>query len=140
YGLGYTWVAPLLVVAVLLVRSAVSWSSRPGEMITMFFGMALESVVFAVALWAVARNFEPLMREAGVPLANMQFQTPAAVQLVTYVGAGIYEEVLFRLGLFSVVCFLLRAVALPKAAAVPVAAVAAAVTFAAAHHLGPSGE
>lgn len=140
YGLGYTWVAPVLVVSILLARSAVSWKDRPGEMVPTFFGMALESVVFAVALWAVARNFEPLLREAGVPVANVQFQTPAAGQLVTYVGAGIYEEVLFRLGLFSVLCFLLRVVFLPKIAAIPLAAVAAAVAFAAAHHLGPSGE
>lgn len=140
YGLGYTWVAPALVVSVLLARSAVSWKERPGELIPTFFGMALESVVFAVALWAVARNFEPLLRDAGLPLANVQFQTPAAGQLVTYVGAGIYEEVLFRLGLFSVLYFLLRVVSLPKPAAVLFAAVTAALAFAAAHHLGPSGE
>lgn len=140
YGLGQMWVAPLLVVAVLLIRSAANWSSRPGEMVPTFFGMALESVVFAVGLWAVARNFEPLMREAGLPTASVQFQTPAAGQVVTYVGAGIYEEVLFRLGLFSVVCFLLRAVMLPRAVAIALAAFGAAVTFAAAHHLGPSGE
>lgn len=140
YGLGQMWVAPLLVVAVLLVRSAAGWASRPGEMIPTVFGMALESVVFAVVLWAVARNFEPLMRETGLVTANVQFQSPAAGQLVTYVGAGIYEEVLFRLGLFSVACFLLRTVFLPRAAALPLAAFGAAVTFAAAHHFGPSGE
>src|SRR5262249_51528041 len=124
YGLGYAWVAPVLVVSILLARSAVSWKDRPGEMLPTFFGMALESVVVAVAVWAVARNFEPLLREAGVPLANVQFQTPAAGQLVTYVGAGIYEEVLFRLGLFSVLAFLLRVVFLPKVLAIPLAAVA----------------
>jgi membrane protease YdiL (CAAX protease family) len=102
--------------------------------------MTVESVVFAAGLWAVARNFEPLLKSWGVPTANVTFNTPAAGQVVTYIGAGIYEEVLFRLGLFSLVCFLLRAVLVPGPAAVALAAAATALTFAAAHHLGPTGE
>ncbi len=140
YGLGQAWAAPVLVVAVLLVRSWANWSDRPREPLAVGFGMVLESVVFAVGLWAVARNFEPLMRQVGLPVTNVSFQTPAAGQVVTYVGAGIYEEVLFRLGLFSVVCFLLRTLAVPTVAAVFLAGVGAALTFAAAHHVGPNGE
>ena len=49
-----------------------------------------------------SRNFQPILDASGVVLAQIQFQTPAAGQLITYVGAGIYEEVLFRLGLFSI--------------------------------------
>jgi hypothetical protein len=140
YGLGQVWVAPVLVASVLLVRSWTNWPTRPQEPLATGFGMVLESLLFAVGLWAVARNFEPLMHQFGLPVASISFRTPAAGQVVTYVGAGIYEEVLFRLGLFSVACFLLRAVSVPTLPAVLLAGVGAAVTFAAAHHVGPNGE
>ncbi|HET6573630.1 MAG TPA: CPBP family intramembrane glutamic endopeptidase [Fimbriiglobus sp.] len=140
YGLGQVWVAPALVVAVLLVRSWANWPTRPWEPLATGFGMVLESLLFAVGLWALARNFEPLMSRFGVPVASVSFRTPAAEQVVTYVGAGIYEEVLFRLGLFSAACFLLRVVSVPTLPAVLLAGVGAALTFAAAHHIGPGGE
>lgn len=141
YGVVQGWAAPACVVVVLLVRTAMAWNDRPRDLVAVCFGMMIESVVFAVGLWAVARNFDPLLHQWGVlPTANVGLQTPAAGQLVTYVGAGIYEEVLFRLGLFSVVCYLLRFAALPGLIAVAVAAFAAALAFAAAHHVGPTGE
>jgi hypothetical protein len=102
--------------------------------------MVLESLLLAVGLWAVARNFEPLMRQLGLPVASVSFRSPAAGQVITYIGAGVYEEVLFRLGLFSVSCFLLRMVSVPRLPAVLLAGVGAALTFAAAHHVGPAGE
>jgi hypothetical protein len=140
YGLGQMWVAPVLLLAVLLVRSWAAWSTRPDLLVPTLLGMVIESVVFAVGLWAVARNFEPLLKEAGVPVASVSFQTPAAGQAITFLGAGIYEEVLFRLGLFSILYFLLRMVAVPRLPAVLLAAVVGALTFAAAHHVGPNGE
>jgi hypothetical protein len=140
YGLRQIWVAPLLVVSILLVRSWANWSDRPREPLTVGFGMTVESILFAVGLWALARNFEPLLREFGPAVASVSFRTPAAGQVVTYIGAGIYEEVLFRLGLFAVLCFLLRMVRVPTVLAVLFAGVAAALTFAAAHHIGANGE
>lgn len=140
YGLGQMWVAPLLVVGLLLVRSWARWSDRPQDSLAVAFGMMLESVGFAVGLWALARNFAPLLRDWGVPTADITAATPAAGQLVTYVGAGIYEEVLFRLGLFSVLYFLLRLVLMPAVVAVVLAGLAAALMFAGAHHIGPAGE
>jgi hypothetical protein len=128
------------VAAVLLVRSWANWSTRPQEPLAVGFGMVIESLLFAVGLWAIARNFAPALKEWGLPVASVSFQTPAAGQLVTYVGAGIYEEILFRLGLFSVLCFLLRVVLVPKVLAILLAGVAAALIFAGAHHVGPNGE
>jgi membrane protease YdiL (CAAX protease family) len=75
-----------------------------------------------------------------LPLAAISFHTPAAEQVVTYIGAGIYEEVLFRLGLYSLLYYLLRVVLIPLPLAIMLAACGAAVTFAAAHHLGDNGE
>ncbi|MGL6094499.1 MAG: CPBP family glutamic-type intramembrane protease [Fimbriiglobus sp.] len=139
YGIVQMWAAPLVVCAVFVVRSWANWADRPKHLLTVTFGMAVESVVFAVGLWVLARNFGPLVRDWGVPV-SVGFRHPAAAQVVTYVGAGIYEEVLFRLGLFAVLCFVLRLVLLPKPIAVGIAAVAGALVFAAAHHVGESGE
>lgn len=140
YGLGQPWIAPALVAAILLLRSWSQWGNRPQEPLAVGFGMAIESILFAVGLWAVARNFEPLVHQWGIPTANITFQTPAAGQVITFVGAGIYEEVLFRLGLFAILVFLLRLVLLPTVVAVLIASILAALTFAAAHHVGPNGE
>ena len=138
-GVGPAWVSPLAVVGVLGFGALRRWKSRPGRMASTLFGMTLESLVFAVALWAGAKNLAPAFAGWGVPAA-VGFAAPAAGQLVTYVGAGIYEEVLFRLGLFGGLCLVLRLALLPKIVAVPLAAVGAALVFAGAHHYGAAGE
>jgi hypothetical protein len=139
YGFAQLWAAPVLILTVFITRTIWAWSNRPKEILSTTFGMFVESALFALGLWAVSRNFKPILDEFGVVL-NIQFSTPAAGQLVTYVGAGIYEEVLFRLGLFSGLLLLLRLVLFPRVIAVPFAAAAGAVAFAAAHHMGPYGE
>lgn len=133
YGLGQLWLAPILVLGLFLVRAPFQ-KDRPAAVSTCF-GMVIESIAFAFLLWAVARNFRLILDAAGVPLAQIQFKTVATAQFITFVGAGIYEEVLFRLGLFSLCVWLLRLVLFPSVVAVPVAAVFAAVVFAAAHHV-----
>ena len=138
YGLGTVWAAPALVGAWLVVRAVRNRKDRPTEPLAVAFGMTVESVLFAVGLWAVAHNFRPLMDKAGLPLNAVNTIAPG--QLVTYVGAGIYEEFLFRVLLFGGLYLLLRTVRLPKILAVGLAAAAAAGLFAAAHHFGPAGE
>ena len=140
YGVAHAWAAPALVVVLLVVRTLLAGQERPPDLIAACFGMAVESVLFAVGLWAVAKNFDSLLKVWGVLPAGSIGPTPAAGQLVTYVGAGIYEEVLFRLGLFAVLWYLLKLVGVPGPAAMLAAAVAAALAFAAAHHVGPTGE
>ncbi len=140
YGFGQLWAVPLLVLGFFLIRSAFAVKDRPTKPVSTIFGMFVESVGYAVLLWGISRNFRPLMEMAGLPLAQIQFQSVAAGQFVTFIGAGIYEEVLFRLGLFSISVFLLKCVLFPGPIAVPLAAVFAAVVFAAAHHVGPYGE
>jgi membrane protease YdiL (CAAX protease family) len=133
FGAGHVFAAPAVVLAVLTVWSWWRWADRPEDPVTAWFGMAFESGVFAFLLWQVSRNFTPILDHLGVKLDVTQ-SVPAG-QILTYIGAGIYEEVLFRLGLFGGLCLLLRAVKVQKAAAVPLAAVAAALLFSAAHHL-----
>lgn len=137
FGMGYIFAAPMIVLAVLIGWSWWRWGERPRDPIATWFGMAFESGGFAVLLWQVSRNFGPLMERFGVTL---QIAPEAATHALTYIGAGVYEEVLFRLGAFLGLTLIFRAVLLPKAVAIVLAAVAAALLFAAAHHVGPYGE
>ena len=101
--------------------------------------MAFESCLFAFLLWQFSRNFGPIVDGLGVRF-QITVQAAPLGQILTFIGAGIYEEVIFRLGLFVGLYLLLRVVQLPRVVAAPLAAVAAALAFAAAHHVGPYGE
>src|SRR5262249_50871765 len=81
-----------------------------------------------------------LLKSIGVPMASGPRIDPMFAKLVTFVGAGIYEEILFRLVLFSGVSLLLQLALLPKPGAVLLAAFISALMFAGAHHVGPYGE
>src|SRR5262249_29693722 len=113
-------------------------------------GMVLESVIFALGLWAVSRLLGPLLLRAGVELGlpvdpggvspAVDASDPALRQGGTYLGAGIYEEASFRLGRVSLMVAILRWIDLPGGLATALAAAASAVLFSAAHHLGPYGQ
>jgi hypothetical protein len=139
FGVGHALVAPAVVVAVFLTWSWWRWDDRPEDPIAIWFGTAFESTLFAVVLWEFSRNFGPIIDGLGIRLEIAVRSAPAG-QILTFVGAGIYEEVLFRLGIFGGLTLLLRTVGLPWLAAWPLAACSAAVAFAAAHHIGPHGE
>ena len=139
FGAGHVLIAPAIVIAVLLVWSWWRWDDRPDDPVRTWFGMAFESCAFAFLLWQFSQNFLPLVERLGVKL-EITFHTGRAAQVLTFIGAGIYEEVLFRLGLFVGAFFILRAIKLPIVVAVVVASAGAAAAFAAAHHVGPYGE
>ena len=140
YGLPVLWAAPVLLVAFLIARTVWDWPNRPKRPIAVVFGVFLESAVFAAAIWALSRNFYPLLERAGVPLNAVQFQPVAAGQVIQFIGAGIYEEVLFRVGLFGLCYLLLRIILMPKLFAILIAAAVSSLVFASAHHWGANGE
>jgi hypothetical protein len=139
FGAGHVLVAPAIILGLLLLWSWWRWADRPSDPITTWFGMAFESVIFAVVLWQFSRNFGPIIDGLGIKL-QITVRTAPPAQILTFIGAGIYEEVLFRLGLFSGLVLLLRTVGIPTILAIVVGACVAAVAFAAAHHIGPYGE
>jgi membrane protease YdiL (CAAX protease family) len=128
------------VAVVLILWTIWKWGERPTRPFTAVFGTVIESLVCAAALWALSRNFLPLLDRVGLPTQDVGFQPVATAQVVRFVGAGIYEEVLFRLGLFGGLALLIRLAMMPRVVAVPVAAALGALAFAAAHHVGPAGE
>ncbi len=140
-GPGYTWLPPAVLILVFAVRSRARWYDRPGDLVGVLSGMALESVAYALGLWALSRALPPLLARWGVTLAaDGQGAVPGALRLVSYLGAGIYEEALFRLVLYSGLRTLLRLAGLPFVPAAVLAATASAGLFSAAHHLGPYGQ
>src|SRR5262245_30320948 len=110
--------APALVVAVLGVWFWRRRDSTPEDLPGLCLGMAIESVAGALVLWGCSRGFAPLLDALGVTLSAPGAEPPALNaaalgQVVTYVGAGIYEEVLFRLVLFGGLSTVLRAAQVP---------------------------
>jgi hypothetical protein len=139
-GLKFFWVPPVLLLLVFLIWNYARWSDRPGDMVGVLSGMGIESVCFALGLWGLSRILAPLMRSLGYELALPPGVDSALRQLVPYVGAGIYEEALFRMVLFSLIFWLLRKVEVAAGLAALLAAAGSASLFSAAHHVGPYGQ
>jgi hypothetical protein len=140
FGLHQLYWAPVLLAGIFLIGSWLRRADRPEDVTDVCLGMALESVAFALLLWGLSRGLGPLLESLNV---EMNFAAPGdegLAQVVTFVGAGIYEEMLFRLLLYSGLVGLLRLLQTPVPLAVLLSALVSATLFAAAHHVGPYGE
>jgi len=139
FGLSQLYLAPLLIAGVFVIWSLVRRRDRPADILGVETGMAIESIGFALGLWGISRGLAPLLDNLGVRLQVAS--SPLVVgQIITYVGAGIYEELLFRLLLYSGLLVLLRWLRVSLLFAVIFAATASSALFSAAHHIGPYGE
>jgi membrane protease YdiL (CAAX protease family) len=138
-GLSQLYLAPLLIAGVFVIWSILRRRDRPADLLGVETGMAIESIGFALGLWAISRGLAPMLDSLGV---RLELATSPAVlgQVITYVGAGIYEELLFRLLLYSGLLVLLRWLRFSLLLAVLLSAVASSALFSAAHHIGPYGE
>ena len=139
-GVTYAYAPPIIIAVFFLLWSYAVRDRCPQDIVGVVSGMVIEAVFFALGLWGLSRALEPLLNHFGIQLAWSPGRAEAIAQAVTYLGAGIYEEVLFRLLLFSGLAFVLRLLSVPALLAVPLAAVASSALFSAAHHVGPFGE
>jgi hypothetical protein len=135
------WVPATFLAFGFFVWSIVRLGDRPTDLLGLLCGMGLESVLFALGLWGLGRTLVPLV-DGTLDLGSFsQGQKDSALaQVITYVGAGVYEEVVFRLVLLGGIRGLLSGVGLSRFLAVSVAMLASAMVFAVAHHVGPYGE
>jgi hypothetical protein len=140
FGLSQLYWAPGLIALVFLAWSWGRRHDRPDDLVELLIGMGLESMIFAGGLLALNRSVGPLLDHLGIALDLTPATDQALANAITFVGAGIYEEVLFRLVLFGGLYWLLRRLDMPFLLAFPTAGVTAAALFAAAHHAGPYGE
>ncbi len=137
-GVDFAYAPPALIALVFLGWSYAARAKRPHDLVGVVSGMVIEAVFFALGLWGLSRALGPVLDHFGIQLRVAPAK--AVGQAITFIGAGIYEEVLFRLVLFSALAFLLRLILLPPLVALPLAAAGSAALFAAAHHVGPFGE
>jgi membrane protease YdiL (CAAX protease family) len=138
-GLSSPWLPPAVLLVVFTLWSLRRWADRPFDLVSVLSGMALESITFALGLWLISRGVAPLLDQMGVGL-SVGPEHEQLRQAVTYLGAGIYEETMFRLVLFAGLAGLLRRLDAGGPVATILAAVVSAAAFATAHHLGPYGQ
>ena len=139
-GVHFAYTPPALIALFFLVWSYAVRDKRPQDLVGIVTGMVIEAVFFAIGLWGLSRALGPVLNHFGIQLLWSPARVEAIGQSITFIGAGIYEEVLFRLLLFSALLFVLRLVTLPPLLAVPLAAAGSAALFSGAHHVGPFGE
>jgi membrane protease YdiL (CAAX protease family) len=140
FGLEQMYAAPALIVVVLLAWTLVRRDDRPDDALGVWTGMVVESVFFAVGLWGISRGLRPFLFRVGLGLNCPSPSRQVAGQIITFVGAGIYEEMLFRLVLFAGLRWLLELIGAPSPLPFLGAAGVSAALFSAAHHVGPQGE
>lgn len=101
-------------------------------------GMFAESVLFAFALVVLGQlqdlAFQQMQGAPRVSIGGL------AARAVTYVGAGIYEEALFRLALLPACYGLFRLLRTSPRWSAALAVISTSLLFALAHHIGPAGE
>jgi len=150
-GIAPAFGAPLLLITVLLFWGLVCREDRPIDNVGVWVGMTVESAAYAVLLLGLSQGFWLLLMRADHVLGQVNMRASIDVlaaapeivwgQLVSYLGAGIYEETLFRLLIFSGLVRLLSiAEETTTRGSIMLAAFSSSLVFAAAHHIGPNGE
>lgn len=142
----------LLAAIVIIIGGVVFWmerEKRPPIRATYFYGIIGESLVYAVVLaFLVSAVIVSIFAawitpEASwtVPLAVAQMrELSLPLQLALSIGAGLYEELVFRVILVGGLFLVLRALVRDHRIAYIVAAVIGAAVFSWVHHLGALGD
>lgn len=139
-GISGLWYLPLLLTGVLLGWHYLARQSWKFSWETLG-GMFAESLLFAFLLILVGQAIDGTWRSSSLNTLSTNW-TPqgVAVRFVTFVGAGIYEEFLFRLCLVPLGYALMRALLVPHRWAIGATIVSTSLLFSLAHYLGPQPE
>lgn len=135
------WCLPVILIGVLVAWQNwlnQSWNVR----IETLAGMAAESLMFACLLILVGQAADGWMKSGSPSLLpeSCVLASLAGTRLVHFLGAGIYEEFLFRLCLLPVGYLVLRALLLPHRWSIAGAVISSSVIFALAHYLSPTAD
>ncbi|MFO0956260.1 MAG: CPBP family intramembrane glutamic endopeptidase [Isosphaeraceae bacterium] len=131
------WVPFLLAAGLLIqhVRERRDWRFAPVTLP----GMILESAGYALALIGLGKLIDlGFAHLDGLP--TLAVDGAGRPFWLDFLGAGLYEEVLFRWILVSLIALGLALIGTPKVLNAAVAMVASALVFALAHHFGAPGE
>jgi hypothetical protein len=141
-GFGQYFLLPAVCVCILLGwhhTTRQPWEVAP----SVLKGMVCECVLLAIGLRFLLHLQSGLFDPSAAPppaalLAADAHET--ARRLVGFLGAGVYEELLFRLILLSSVVWVLRSLDMAPGASVFTAALSTSLFFALAHYIGPHAE
>ena len=141
-GVDLLWLLPALLIGALL---SWQWVSRqPWRMSwDTLGGMLAESLLFAFVLILIGQLTDFCFRQAASPRLQVEetaWNAGFLVKLIAFMGAGIYEEFLFRLCLIPVTYAALRALLLPHRWSVGGTIVLTSLVFSLAHYLGPAAD
>ncbi len=135
-GFGQYFLLPILTVGTLLAWHYLTrepWKLSRGLMV----GMAAESVALAICLRLILQVQIVVFSQWASPV--LLSVTPTIARAVGFLGAGIYEELLFRLLLLGPVTWALCRLGMKPMLGWATAVIATSLLFAAAHHVGPGG-
>lgn len=142
-GARLPWLLPALVIVALSTWQVVGKFPNKCRLETLV-GMAAESVLFACLLLLLAQGQDWLFRvylsPLNVTVAAGNARDQSLAQGVSYLGAGIYEEVLFRLMAMPLGRVMFRILLVPKQATLPASVIATSLLFSLAHYLGPAAD
>ena len=145
-GFGQYFLLPVLTVSILL-----GWhytTRQPWRLSSsILYGMISECVLLAICLWLLLQLQGSLFHS----LMGAGDQAPPQVVValsisgkirggIGFLGAGVYEELLFRLILLSLVGWVLRRLGTGRGLSIVAAVLLTSLTFAVAHYVGPYGE
>src|SRR5262245_48987044 len=139
-GVMHPWLLPVAVIGLLggwHLTARHPWRCSPETLV----GMLAESLLFAMMLVLVGQGLHFVFEKTGGLLAlppDATITSGPGARALGFLGAGIYEEVLFRLVLLPA-CLTALLVCLPRREACIAAVCLTSVVFAAAHYVEPGG-
>jgi hypothetical protein len=143
---GNYFLLPALVISILLGwhhTTRQPWRVPRGVL----WGMAVESVALAFCLRGISYVAAAVLQAGLGPFFStpktvaLAAETSASVaRMIGFLGAGVYEELLFRLILLCAAAWVVRRLGAADGAATVIAVLITSAVFAAAHYVGPYGE
>ena len=131
---------PALVLAVLFIRLINRLRDLPRNWAMLVFGIMVECLSWGLALWALSLGWPGIVKNSGVELSWLDSAGPAIREIIPLVGAGVYEEFLFRLVFLGLLSRGIAFIGVGGIAGWLVAAVVSSWFFGAVHHWGPQGQ
>lgn len=145
-GFGQYFLLPVLTVCILL---AWHYTTRQPWRVSRktLYGMTAECVLLAMCLRLILQLQGSLLQAIAGPLAHAGGRAAIVLDvsgtvggLIGFLGAGIYEELLFRLILLAALAWGLGRLGAGDRVSLPAGVLATSLMFAAAHYIGPCGE
>lgn len=139
-GFGQYFLLPVLTVCILLAwhhTTRQPWRVSSG----VFWGMVGECIVLSFCLRLILQLQAMLLPMPGGGSTSVAMSLGGTLrQGVGFLGAGVYEELLFRLILLSVVAWTIRRFGAERRPSIALGVLLTSLLFAVAHYLGPYGE